>query len=318
MSLIYISFPSKPEDKARSTIERIRDELNIKDINILTGDPENLIILRREATDVPDLIEELNKIGIGTTTGIIDIVPLKATIPELKPKENEDEKEKLTSRVSQREISRIIEENSQPDINFIVFMILSSLVSASGLILNSFPILIASMILSPFMGPVLGVSFGLATFDKNIIKNGVIGQITAVFISIGLGTLLGFIAIISDFHTEITEIMSGLTFPNYFDIIISICAGIAVAFSITGAIKNALVGVAIAIALIVPAVNVGLSFIYGNLFLSLQSFVLFIVNILSINICAYLIFKLKKISPLPEAVPMSVRKKNVPEVSKND
>lgn len=313
MSLIHISFPNKPEEKAKSMIEKIKNELNIKDINVISGDPEDLVILRREPTEVPELIMELNKLGIGTTTGVIDILPLKATIPDLKTKDKEESKEKISSRISQEEISKIIEESSQLDISFIVFMILASLVSASGLILNSSTILIASMILSPFMGPVLGLSFGLAIMDKSFIKNGILGQTLSIFISISLGMLMGFLSILTGFNLESTEIMISLKFPNYFDIIISICAGIAVAFSLTGTIKSALVGVAIAVALIVPAVNVGLSLIFGDLYLSLQSFILFLVNILLINICAYLIFKLKKIRPLPQPVPIWVREKTQTE-----
>jgi uncharacterized hydrophobic protein (TIGR00271 family) len=179
-------------------------------------------------------------------------------------------------------------------------MVLAAIVSASALVLDSIPILIASMILSPFMGPILGFSFGITTKDKTIIKDGVIGEIYGTIISIGMGLLIGFLARFSGFHPELTTQMRNIGFPSYFDIIISICAGIAVAFSITGTIRSALVGVAIAVALIVPSVNIGLALIYGDFILSLESLILFLTNILLIDLCAIIVFKLKKIRKLPQ------------------
>lgn len=304
MSLVHISFPNKPEDKAIDLVEKIKDKLNLKSINMLKGDIDSLIVLRRDPTDVPQLLESLNQLGIGTEFGVIDIIPLKATIPGIKPTieeiEDEEDKETLSSRISIEEIKVLITESAKPDVQFIVFMVLAAIVSASALVLDSIPILIASMILSPFMGPILGFSFGITTKDKTIIKDGVIGEIYGTIISIGMGLLIGFLARFSGFYPELTTQMRNIGFPSYFDIIISICAGIAVAFSITGTIRSALVGVAIAVALIVPSVNIGLALIYGAFILSLESLILFLTNILLIDLCAIIVFKLKKIRKLPQ------------------
>ena len=316
MSLVHISFPNKPEDKAIDLVDKIKEELNLKSINMIKGDIESLIVLRRDPTDVPQLLENLSKLGVGTEFGVIDIIPLKATIPEIKSpvEENkEDDKEKLSSRISIEEIKMLITESTKPDVQFIVFMVLAAIVSASALILNSIPILIASMILSPFMGPILGFSFGITTKDKTIIKDGVIGEIYGTIISIGMGILIGFLAKISGFRLELTAQMSNIGFPSYFDIIISICAGIAVAFSITGTVRSALVGVAIAVALIVPSVNIGLSLIYGAFILSLESLILFLTNILLIDLCAIVVFKLKKIGQIPRVNSIWRRRRTIPQ-----
>lgn len=316
MSLVHVSFPNKPEDKAIDLVEKIKEKLNLKSINMIKGDIESLIVLRRDPTDVPQLLENLNQLGVGTEFGVIDIIPLKATIPEIKRTEEEGEeedKEKLSSRISIEEIKMLITESAKPDVQFIVFMVLAAIVSASALILDSIPILIASMILSPFMGPILGFSFGITTKDKTIIKDGVIGEIYGTIISIGMGILIGFIAKVSGFRPELSAQMSNIGFPSYFDIIISICAGIAVAFSITGTVRSALVGVAIAVALIVPSVNIGLSLIYGAFILSLESLILFLTNILLIDLCAIIVFKLKKLDKSPQVNSIWRRKRTIPQ-----
>jgi len=314
MSLVHISFPNKPEDRAIELVEKIKNELDLKRVNILQGDMESIIILRREPTLIPKLLEDLSKLGVGIEFGIIDIIPLKATVPEIKDieQEKEEDKEKLSSRISIEEIKIMIKESANPDIQFIVFMILAALVSASALILNSIPILIASMILSPFMGPILGFSYGISTKDKDIIKEGIIGELYGIIISLGGGIIIGLLARMTGFCVSPTNQMNAIGYPNLFDIIISISAGIAVAFSITGTIRSALVGVAIAVALIVPAVNVGLSLIYGSFLLSFESLVLFLTNILVIDLCAIIVFKLKKVKAIQPAGSIWRRRRRLP------
>jgi uncharacterized membrane protein len=84
------------------------------------------------------------------------------------------------------------------------------------------------------------------------------------------------------------------------DIIIASCAGFATGFSISGVIKSSLVGAAIALSLMPPAVNIGLAFIYGDLILSSGSLILLIVNILIINICSLIVMRIKKFRALPK------------------
>ena len=50
------------------------------------------------------------------------------------------------------------------------------------------------MIISPLMGPILGLSFGIATSDREMIKNSSIAQIFGVLLSIGVGIVIGFFA----------------------------------------------------------------------------------------------------------------------------
>ncbi|TFF99839.1 MAG: TIGR00341 family protein [Promethearchaeota archaeon] len=322
MSLVHISFPNKPENKAIELANKIKEDLNLKKANIIQGDVESIIVIRRDPKDVPKLLEELSRIGVGTEFGFIDIIPLKATVPEIKyieeEGEEEEEEEKLTSRISIEEIKVMIKETAKPDIQFIVFMILAALVSASALVLNSIPILIASMILSPFMGPILGFSFAIMIKDKIIIKEGIVGQIYGTIISILIGILVGFFARITGFLLNPTTQMKGIGFPNYFDLIISICAGIAVAFSITGTVKSALVGVAIAVAIIVPAVNTGLSLIYGEFVTSFESFILFLTNIILIDLCAIIVFKIKGVKQMPQSKLIWRRSRRLPRKIKTD
>jgi len=276
-------------------LEIINVDLNIKNMTLIKGDSDSLIIIRQNRILVPELIERLEEIGVGTEFGIIDVLPLEATIPEL-TKTFDDREDLVPDRIALVEIKNNIKESSKPSFNYFVFIILSAIIAGAGLILNSPAVVIASMIISPLMGPVLGLSFGIITSDRMMIRNSIIAQIIGILISICCGIFLGYLTIILIEDPQITSEMVSRNFPIYLDIIIASCAGIAVGFSITGTVKFTLVGAAIALSLMPPAVNVGLVLMYKDLSLSFGSLILLLTNIIIINGCTVIILKIKKVN----------------------
>ena len=252
---------------------------------------------------VPEIVKNLNKNGVGTIHGIIDILSLKASIPDitLDQEEQTGKKKIVSQRITVEEIKKNIEDTSTLSIDFFMFIFLSALVAAVGLIMNSSTIIIASMILSPLMSPILGVSFGLVIKDFKLVKIGFLEQTLGLLIAIGTGILLGLVALILIRPPIITQEMSSRGFPNWFDFIVAICSGIAVGIGISGNIKTSLIGVAIAVALMPPAVNIGLAIMYNDLILSFGSLILLFTNIIAINICAVIVFKIKKITRVRKA-----------------
>lgn len=302
MSQIQISLPNEPKRHTESLIAAINEKLNIKSIILLEGVNNSLVIIRCQRDLVPRVLEVLNEVGVGTEFGIIDILKLQATIPELKEEQIEISEE-LSSRVSVEEIESSIKEGMELNVNFYLFIMIAAFIAGAGLILNSAAIIIGSMIISPFMGPILGVSYGIISKNYLLVEKGILGQFFSLFIAIGIGVLLGSLAFLIYGSPSITHEMMNRNFPTIFDLIVSIGAGLAVGFAITGKIQSSLVGIAIAVSLMPPAVNIGVTLIYGNLPLSFGSFVLLMSNILAINFMAILIFKLKKIKILEKDYP---------------
>ena len=297
MSQIQISLPNEPKTITESLITALNEKLKIKNMILLEGNNNSLVIIRCQKNSVPRVLEVLNELGIGIEYGIIDILKLQVTIPEL-AEEELDDSEELSSRVSVEEIESTIKEGMELNIDFYLFIIIAAFIAGAGLILNSTAIIIGSMIISPLMGPILGVSYGMISKNYILVRKGILGQLLSVIIAIGIGVLLASLAFLTYSSPSITNEMMSRNFPTIFDLIVSIGAGLAVGFAITGKIQSSLVGIAIAVSLMPPAVNIGVTLIYGNLFLSLGSFVLLMSNILAINLMAILIFKLKKIKIL--------------------
>ncbi|MGB5910863.1 MAG: TIGR00341 family protein [Promethearchaeia archaeon] len=302
MSQIQISLPNEPKTLTESLITALNERLNIKNMILLEGNNNSLVIIRCQKNSVPRVLEVLNEIGIGIEYGIIDILSLQVTIPELEEEEL-DASEELSSRVSVEEIESTIKEGMELSLNYYLFIMIAAFIAGAGLILNSAAVIIGSMIISPLMGPILGVSYGIISKNYILVKKGILGQLLSIIIAIGIGVLLASLAFLFLSSPSITDEMFSRNFPTVFDVIVSIGAGLAVGFAITGIIQSSLVGIAIAISLMPPAVNIGVSLIYGNLLLSFGSFILLMTNILAINFMATLIFKLKKIKILEKNYP---------------
>ncbi|MHA1256220.1 MAG: hypothetical protein ACTSQD_06300 [Promethearchaeota archaeon] len=49
------------------------------------------------------------------------------------------------------------------NVDYYVFLIISTIITTTGLIVNSTAVVIGAMIISPLMTPILGVSYGLIT-----------------------------------------------------------------------------------------------------------------------------------------------------------
>ena len=297
----------------------MKNEIKVKNILLIKGVDNSLIIIRSERTQVPEIVKILNNNGVGTIHGIIDILSLKASIPEITLNEEEQGKKKkiLTQRVTVEEIKKNLEDASRFSPDFFTFILLSALVAGVGLILNSAIILIASMILSPLMSPILGVSFGIVSKEFRMVKIGFLEQFLGLLISIGTGMLIGILGLALITPPTITPQMIARGYPNLFDLIVAICAGIAVGIGITGSIKTSLIGVAIAVALMPPAVNIGLAIVYNDPILSLGSSVLLFMNIITINICALIVFKLKKITTVRKAYIFWEGTKELPDHGNN-
>jgi len=295
-----------PNDKIESVIEILKN-LGLVGIFILTGEEDSLIFVRTRIIKESHVVEELNKIGVGVTFGIIDIVELKATIPPLQLIEDK-EKDAIESRVAVEEIYNDILRNASLTKNYLVFIIISAIVAAIGLITNNPAIVVASMVIAPLMGPVLALSYGWVIKDNLLIKESMKTELIGFAISVSIGWLFGigafFMPTFQDISTLPTEIVIRGELDSIgfvLNIILAIAIGIAVGFSLTGGISSALVGIAIGASIMPPVVNIGICMFLG-LYVSLgfwiyalNSLIIFVINFVCIILVAYIVFRLKKV-----------------------
>ena len=172
-----------------------------------------------------------------------------------------------------------IEIRSKWNFDFLVLMVLSTVIAALGLLQNSAAVVIGAMLVAPLMTPLLGS--GLSVLQENIplfkrSLHAVIYGFIAAFISS---------SIIGVFFSEgtLTAQMLARTSPTMLDILVGLLSGIAAAHCISRpALSAALPGVAIAAALVPPIATSGVAFSIGEYTHTLGSFLLFFTNVIAI------------------------------------
>ena len=137
-----------------------------------------------------------------------------------------------------------------------VYILACAIIIASvGLNVNSIPVIIGAMLVSPVMGPILGFGLGLGTRDNLLVKNSMKNFGVMVVISIVASALFFLLSPLSLAHPS--ELLAR-TNPTIYDVLIALFGGLAGIIETSRKDKGTVIsGVAIATALMPPLCTVG-------------------------------------------------------------
>ena len=165
----------------------------------------------------------------------------------------------------------------------------SIIIASVGLNVNSTAVIIGAMLISPLMGPIIGIGLSLGTYDFDLLRQALKNLLIMVLISLAASTFFFLISPLS--LVNATE-LEARTSPTIYDVLIALFGGLA------GILENSrkergtvLSGVAIATALMPPLCTAG----YGLAHLSARFFFgalyLFLINCVFITIATYLMVR---------------------------
>ena len=166
------------------------------------------------------------------------------------------------------------------------------IIASVGLNVNSIPVIIGAMLISPLMGPITGLGLGLGTNDRELVLFSIKNLLVMVGISLLAATLYFMLTPLEiDNPTELLA----RTRPTIYDVFIALFGGLAGVLETARKEKGTVIsGVAIATALMPPLCTVG----YGIANLSWQytigALFLFSINCIFIAMAAYLMAKFLK------------------------
>lgn len=171
-----------------------------------------------------------------------------------------------------------------------VFILACAIIIASvGLNLNSIPVIIGAMLISPLMGPILGLGLGLGTNDLPLLKDALKNFGVMVLISIIASTLYFLLSPLNP--AQRTELLAR-TSPTIYDVLIALFGGIAGMLENTRKDKGTVLsGVAIATALMPPLCTVGYGIANGDIHFIAGALYLFIINTLFIALATFVVVK---------------------------
>lgn len=171
-------------------------------------------------------------------------------------------------------------------------LIFAIMVASVGLNMNSTAVVIGAMLISPLMGPIIGIGLGVGIYDFDLIKKSVWNLSVAVFISVITSMIYFWLTPLKDAQSELL----GRTLPTIWDVVIAFFGGLAGIVAFTRKEKsNVIPGVAIATALMPPLCTAGYGLATGNIYFFFGAFYLFFINSVFIATATILIVRYLKI-----------------------
>lgn len=170
-------------------------------------------------------------------------------------------------------------------------LIFAIFMASLGLNVNSTAVIIGAMLISPLMGPIIGMGFAVGVNDFELFKRALKNYLIATLISVITATVY---FLITPFNEAQSELLAR-TSPTLYDVLIALFGGAAgiVALSTRGK-GNVLPGVAIATALMPPLCTAGFGLATGHIFYFLGAFYLFFINTVFIGVATYLGVRMMK------------------------
>lgn len=165
-------------------------------------------------------------------------------------------------------------------------LVLAIFVASLGLNTNSTAVIIGAMLISPLMGPIIGMGLGVGINDFMLLKRAFKNYLIATLFSVATATLY---FLITPFNEVQSELLAR-TSPTIYDVLIALCgglAGIIALGSVSQRSGNVIPGVAIATALMPPLCTVGFGLATANWLYALGALYLYIINTIFISVATF-------------------------------
>jgi len=282
---------------------------------------QSIIIFKIVEKKVWKAVEILNRYGIGVDerNGTIDIFSLSSTKPRIVSEAKKKKEYKMSDRLTYEEIYEIVDSQLHLTFDYLALNSVGAMIAGVGLLANSSVAVVASMLVSPLMGPIVGMTFSAIIWDRKMWRKSFRNELYGVLVCWVWGALVG--VVVSPFIDESvdmamvpgSQMTSRGTAQGVLEgLFIAIPSGCGVALGVAGDQINPLVGVAISASLLPPVVNSGLAIALGimvwlnedfgervyeaHYIVGMYSMILFLVNWAMIIVFGYFTFKIKRLT----------------------
>ena len=186
------------------------------------------------------------------------------------------------------ETQPVIEADIRSGVSFkgtnMIILIMAIFIASLGLNTNSTAVIIGAMLISPLMGPIIGIGLGIGIMDYVLLRQSLRNLAMAALFSVATATIYFLISPVSEGHSELLA----RTQPTIYDVLIALFGGGAGIIGIASKSKgNVIPGVAIATALMPPLCTAGYGLATGHFLYFLGAFYLFFINTVFISLSTY-------------------------------
>ncbi|MBF0589861.1 MAG: TIGR00341 family protein [Magnetococcales bacterium] len=238
-------------------------------------------------------LDELHTLFEKSDTARITIFDAESTFPDPHPVEEGGQTASDDPITTREALYAQVASGAKLSGNFLLLTLLSSIVAGIGLLEDSVAVVIGAMVIAPLLGPNLAFSLGAALGDRRLMWRAIQANLAGLSLTLLLGVLAGYL-LEPDLSSR--ELMAR-THVGLDGMALALASGIAAVLSLTAGLSSTLVGVMVAVALLPPAITVGLMLGSGKLSLAMGAVLLLLVNVVSVNLSAQLVFFAKGIKP---------------------
>ncbi|GAB2884127.1 TIGR00341 family protein [Microbulbifer echini] len=277
---------------SKNTISAIAKKVKALDfrVGVLGEDGMQQMRMLVDDNNLQETLDTLQTVLGAQPTIRIVVLPVYADLPK---KKDEPKDEKVSSSIIRESLYQEVARGARLDSNYILLVILATTVAAIGLIENNVAVVIGAMVIAPLLGPNLALSLGTALGDGKLMLNSIKTLFIGILIAIGMSVVIGLLWP-GQFHNH--EIMSR-TNASLDSIALALASGAAATLSLTTGLSGVLVGVMVAVALLPPAVTMGIMLGNGQMHLASGAGLLLAINIVCVNLASKSIFLFKGIRP---------------------
>lgn len=278
------------------TVNAIADNETVIEKTILPTaiEGQSLVRLLTRASGRQRLIDELQRALNSAEHWRVSLYPVDSSMPEKKlDDEKRKERERQRTNQTREELFNGVWASATLSSDFILMSVLAATIAAAGLIQSNAAVVIGAMVLAPFLGPNIALALGAALGNIKLVARGAIALAVGTAIAISLGYVLAFLLRADNMTHEL--LLRTSVDPT--SAVIALASGAAAALSLSSGTASALVGVMVAVALLPPAVTLGIAIELGYMRNTAGAAGLLLVNIAAVNLAALGIFFYRGIRP---------------------
>ncbi|APZ42318.1 TIGR00341 family protein [Acidihalobacter ferrooxydans] len=288
MKLIEVIASASSHD----TVAAVADTVKAHDYRAFpqTGDDQLLMRLLVSDDKVQRALDLLQSVlGVQPEARIL-VLAVETALPRAPEAESAEEDNATAAREA---LYSEVEKNSRLGTNYLVLVVLSTVVAAIGMIENNISAIIGAMVIAPLLGPNLAFGLSTALGDLALMRKAVTTLLAGIALAVVLSAMVG---AFWPYPLHSHELLSR-TSPGFDSAILALASGAAAALSLTTGLSSVLVGVMVAVALLPPAAALGLFLGAQNFGLATGAGLLLAVNVVCVNLASKIVFLLKNIRP---------------------
>ncbi len=208
--------------------------------------------------------------------------------------EEEREKRALFGGISRQELFTSVSAATRITRVYMSLVFLSTVVASVGLLNDNVAVVIGAMVIAPLLGPNTALALATTLGDIDLARRALKVLGSGALFSLAVAAVVGLLWPVSSVSSSIAA-RSQISLA---DIALGLAAGAAGTLAFATGVSTALVGVMVAVALLPPLVTLGLLLGAGHWQMALGALLLFLTNIICINLAGVIVFLLQGMRPL--------------------